>query len=178
MSKVYRLGSIAGLRIAIERSAFFASAALWLLLSAAGIFFLELSPASAMVGGLAAVALHWLAGFAHHVGHAWAARRTGFPMSGIYCRLLLCTSRYPRGERALPAEVHIRRALGGPLFSFLLAVGAGVLAAFLRGVAGRLWYPAGLLALDSFSVFTVGALLPLGFTDGSTLLEWWPKRSK
>ena len=95
-----------------------------------------------------ALAAHWFAGLVHHLGHAWAARRTGFPMSGIHCRLFLCASRYPRHEPMLPANVHIRRALGGPLFSFLLAVVVGALT----------------------------ALLPLGFTDGSTLLKWWPQR--
>jgi hypothetical protein len=27
--------------------------------------------------------------------------------------------------------------------------------------------------IDNLLVFTAGALLPLGFTDGSTLLHWW-----
>lgn len=178
MSKAYRLGSVAGLWIVTERSALYASAGLWILLSAGSIILLDLLPAAAVIGGLAAVALHWCAGLIHHLGHAWAARRTGFPMSGIHCRQLLCASRYPRHEPLLPAGVHIRRALGGPAFSFLLALAAGVLAALLRAQDGRLWYLPAFLALDSFVVFTVGALLPLGFTDGSTLLEWWPRRSQ
>lgn len=178
MSKAYRLGTVAGLRIAAERSAFYTSAAFWILVSGGGILLLDLSPTEAIVGGLAAVGLHWLAGFAHHLGHAWAARRTGFPMSGLYCRLLLCASRYPRDEPQLPANVHIRRALGGPLFSLLLAAAAGFLGVLLQAQGGRLWYLAAFLALDSLLVFTVGALLPLGFTDGSTLLEWWPRRER
>ena len=178
MSKTYRLGNVAGLRIVAERSAFYASAILWVLLGAGGFLLLDLSPAGAIAGGLAAVILHWLAGFVHHLGHGWAARRTGFPMRGIHCRLLLCASRYPRHEPLLPAGVHIRRALGGPLFSLALALAAGVLAALLRGQAGLFWYAAAFLALDSFIVFTAGALLPLGFTDGSTLLEWWPRRGQ
>lgn len=178
MSKAYRLGNVAELRIVAERSAFYASAGFWILMSAGGILLLDMSPAGAIVGGLGAVVLHWFAGLVHHLGHAWAARRTGFPMSGIYCRLLLCASRYPRHEPLLPANVHIRRALGGPLFSFLLALAAGVLVALLRMRDGRLWYLPAFLALDSFVIFTAGALLPLGFTDGSTLLEWWPRRSR
>ena len=178
MRKAYRLGSVAGLRIVAERSVIYASAGLWILAGGAGIFLLDLSPGSAIVGGAAAVGLHWFAGLVHHLGHAWAARRTGFPMSGILCRLLLCTSRYPRHEPLLPANVHIRRALGGPLFSFLLALASAVLAILLRAQGGRLWYAPAFLALDSFVVFTAGALLPLGFTDGSTLLEWWPQRDR
>jgi hypothetical protein len=30
--------------------------------------------------------------------------------------------------------------------------------------------------LDNLLVFTLGAFLPLGFTDGSTLLRYWPQR--
>lgn len=177
MSKGYRLGNIAGLRIVVERSFFYASVVLGVLLVAVGFFLLDLSPAAAIAGGLAAVVLHWLAGLAHHLGHAWAARRTGYPMSGIHCRLLLCASRYPRHEPLLPAGVHIRRALGGPLFSFALALAAGAVAILLlQAQGGLLWYATVFLALDSFLVFTAGALLPLGFTDGSTLLEWWPQR--
>lgn len=178
MSKSYRLGDVAGLRIVAEQSTLYASGVLWILLGAAGFFLLDLSPVGAIVGGLAAVALHWLAGLVHHLGHAWAARRTGFPMSGIHCRLLLCASRYPRHEPMLPAGVHIRRALGGPLFSVALALAAGAAAILLPAEGGLLWYAAVFLALDSFLVFTAGALLPLGFTDGSTLLEWWPRRGR
>jgi hypothetical protein len=32
--------------------------------------------------------------------------------------------------------------------------------------------------LDNLLVFTIGSLLPLGFTDGSTLLAWWPRRGR
>ena len=176
MTKAYQLGNVAGLRIVAERSVLYAAAGLWMLFSAGGILLLDLSPASALLGGLAATVLHWFAGFLHHLGHAWAARRTGFPMSGIHCRLLLCASRYPRHEPLLPAKVHIRRAFGGPLFSFLLALIAAGLAILLRAQGGQIWYAPAFLALESFIVFTVGALLPLGFTDGSTLLEWWPQR--
>jgi hypothetical protein len=30
--------------------------------------------------------------------------------------------------------------------------------------------------LENLFVFTLGAFLPLGFTDGSTLLRYWGKR--
>ncbi len=29
--------------------------------------------------------------------------------------------------------------------------------------------------IDNLFIFTIGSLLPLGFTDGSTLLHWWGK---
>lgn len=178
MSKGYGIGNVAGLQIVVERSVFYAAIALWILLSAGAIFLLDLTAVGAAVGGGAAVALHWFSALVHHLGHAWAARRTGFPMRGIHCRLLLCASRYPRHEPLLPANVHIRRALGGPAFSFLLAVVVGAISILLSVQSGRFWYLPAFLALDSFVVFTVGALLPLGFTDGSTLIKWWPQREK
>jgi hypothetical protein len=30
--------------------------------------------------------------------------------------------------------------------------------------------------LDNLLIFTLGVFVPLGFTDGSTLLRWWGKR--
>jgi hypothetical protein len=43
-------------------------------------------------------------------------------------------------------------------------------------VAGTLWLLATFFFLDNLLVLTLGSFLPLGFTDGSTLLEWWGKR--
>ena len=99
-------------------------------------------------------------------------------MMGITYWWVLAASRYPRDEPELPAEIHIRRALGGPSFSFLLALVAGVIAYLLRTNGGLTWWLALFLFLDNLLIFTIGALLPLGFTDGSTLLYWWPKRGE
>ena len=38
--------------------------------------------------------------------------------------------------------------------------------------AGTLWWLGLFFLFDNLLVFTLGALLPLGFTDGSTLLHW------
>jgi hypothetical protein len=39
-----------------------------------------------------------------------------------------------------------------------------------------LTWVAALVLLDNLLVFTLGAFLPLGFTDGSTILRWWRRR--
>jgi hypothetical protein len=85
----------------------------------------------------------------------------------------LSSSLYPANEPPLPGPVHIRRALGGAPFSGLLALVAAALALLLPGgvVGGLLWF----LFAENVLVFSLGALLPLGFTDGSTLLHWWGK---
>src|SRR4051794_37395815 len=118
----YALGSLGGLRLSLMRSALVGSLGLWLLLSASGLWMLGLPVGAAVVGGLAALALHWFSELVHHFGHAWAARRTGYPMIGIQLWGVLGSSVYPADEPQLPAAVHIRRALGGPIASLLLTV--------------------------------------------------------
>jgi hypothetical protein len=70
----------------------------------------------------------------------------------------------------------VRRALGGPVASLLLSVIAAVIALALRPLGGVYWWVALFFFLDNLLVLTLGALVPLGFTDGSTLLHWWGKQ--
>ncbi len=124
--------------------------------------------------GLAAACFHYASEFWHQLGHAFAARRTGYPMEGVYFWGVLGASQYPKDEGELPAQVHIRRALGGPIASLALTLAAGLCAWFLP--SGALRWMAAILFLDNLLVFTLGAFLPLGFTDGGTLRYWWPRR--
>jgi hypothetical protein len=153
---------------------------LWIVLSGIGVWLLSFPPATAIIGGLIGVFLHWLGEILHQLGHARAARRAGNPMTGIRLWWLLSASVYPPDEPPLPAEVHISRALGGPLASLVVSVVAGVvlLALSVAGVGGLAWWLALFFFLDNLLVFTLGALLPLGFNDGSTLLRWLPQRAK
>lgn len=89
---------------------------------------------------------------------------------------LLAASQYPLDEPELPAVIHIRRALGGPIGSLIASLLAGGIALLLRNTGGVPWWVTLFFFLDNFVVFTLGSLLPLGFTDGSTLLVWWGKR--
>jgi hypothetical protein len=51
--------------------------------------------------------------------------------------------------------------------------------ALFIGESGGLWYlPVLFFGLENLLLYGLGAFLPLGFTDGSTLLEWWPKRGQ
>jgi hypothetical protein len=168
----YRLGRLGALSVAALPSAFLAAAGLWAVLAAIGILALGLPMAEALAGGLVAALLHYAADMWHNLGHAWAAARTGYPMSGMRFWGLLGTCVYPKDEPALPGPTHVRRALGGPAASALLgavavvaALAAGPLGATVQAVA---WF----FAADNLLVFTAGALVPLGFNDGSTLLRW------
>jgi hypothetical protein len=145
---------------------------LWLLLTALGIGVLRLPVGLAILGGLIATLLHFAGEMIHQLGHAWAAARTGYPMSGVRFWWMLGQSIYPNDQGNLPARIHIRRALGGPSISVIMAFLSGLLAFALSTTQSVAWWAALFFFLDNLLVFTLGALLPLGFTDGSTLLHY------
>ncbi len=175
--KEFALGQVAGLNLCAVPLALAGSILLLILLSSLAIGVLNLPVGEAIAASLLAVILHWASDIAHQLGHAWAAGQTGYPMIGI--RLgkwgIFSTGLYPRNEPALPSAIHIRRALGGPAVSLLLAVLVAVIVWIFRTVDGPLWWVAVFVLVDHIAFLTLGALLPLGFTDGSTLLEWWGK---
>lgn len=170
------LGKFAGLQLTAETSAFWAFGLAWLGLAAAGRFVLGLPWLQALAGGLAAAAFHWDNELMHHLGHAWAARRTGFPMKGIHFYGFLAASRYPAGEPELPARLHIRRAMGGPLASFLWSIILGVLFLVSWPTGSVMGWALLFAFLDSLLITGLGSLLPLSFTDGGTLLNYWRKQ--
>ena len=172
----FELGRVAGLRLSVVPSAIVGFFLLWVLLSGVGVLLFEVPLVEAIVGGPVAVLLHYGSEIVHNLSHAWAARRTGYPMTGIRLFGLLGESLYPEDEPELPADIHIRRALGGPLGSLLLTLLAAVIALALRPLGGTAWLIGAFFFLENLLVFTLGAFLPLGFTDGSTLLEWRGKR--
>jgi hypothetical protein len=174
MAYRYELGRLAGLRLTAGPSAIVGSAVLWVILGNIALW-LGAAVGAAIAGGLAAVLLHWGSDIVHQLGHARAARATGHPMIGIRLWWVLAASIYPRDEGPLQEAVHIRRALGGPIASLLLTLAAAVVALALRPAGGAPWWLAMFVFLDNLLVLTLGALLPLGFTDGSTLLHWWGK---
>jgi hypothetical protein len=128
--------------------------------------------------GLAAALLHWLSEAWHQTGHAWAARRSGHPMTGVVFWAVLGTSLYPADEGDLPDAVHVRRALGGPLFSLGLTIVAGGLVLALRPGGGLARWIALFTAVENLLVFTLQAAVPLGFNDGTVLWQAWRQRRK
>jgi hypothetical protein len=175
--KSYKTEKIGGLFLIITPSAVIASAVLWLVLSLAAVYLFDVAPIAAVFGGLLAVGLHWLGELWHQKGHAVAARRTGYPMDGVRLWTLLGASLYPRDEPEVTADIHIQRALGGPIASFILILIAVILLLVVRTAGGVPLLLAQFFLLENIFVFFLGAFLPLGFTDGSTLLQYWGKRS-
>jgi hypothetical protein len=172
----YKTEEIGGLFLIITPSAVISSAVLWLVLVWVGISFFGLTLLTALFGGLLAVGLHWLGELWHQKGHALAARRTGYPMVGVRLWTLLGASLYPRDEPTLPGAVHIQRALGGPIASFILVLIALVLGLIVKPAGGVPLLLAQFFLLENIFVFFLGAFLPLGFTDGSTILRYWGEK--
>ena len=172
LMKSIPLGRVAGLRLTLVPLAFVGSALLWLVFALGGFLTIGLAPGPAIIGGAIAVLLHWVGDLVHHAGHAVAARSTGYPMAGIDVGVpfgIFAASRYPADEGELPAAIHLRRALGGPIASTILAAILG-LVAYLGHPAGGLLRALVLFACaENVLIFTFQVALPLGFNDGGTI---------
>jgi hypothetical protein len=173
----YRLGTIYGVKIIARPSAIIASIALWAVATEVATVFFHASLAAGIVQGLVVTLIHWLSDLLHQLGHAIAARSTGYPMSGLRLWFLVSSGLYPLDEPELPARTHVRRALGGPIMSLIVTVITGVIALLTRNAGSPYTWIAVFAFLDNFLIFTLGAFLPLGFTDGSTLLRLWRERN-
>ncbi len=183
--KRIELGHIAGLRLTAHPSAWLTLLVIWAVLAVIGVSVLNLPVGAAVVGGLVAAVLHYASEMVHQLGHSIAARQTGYPMSGVAFWGPLGLSVYPKDEPALPGRVHIKRALGGPLLSLVLTIIGLLLYLYASGtftlgdaephLAPVIIWVSLFFFLDNLLVFTLGAFLPLGFTDGSTILHWWGK---
>lgn len=175
MSNTLQLGHIGELEISAKPSALIGFVVIWLVLSALALFVLRLTVLDSLVGGFVCACLHYLSELIHHLGHAGAARNTGYPMRGVRFVHVLALSLYPKEEPPLSGRIHIRRALGGPVVSFVVTVIAFLILLVAQAVGGLFYWIALWFFLDNLLVFFLGAFVPLGFTDGSTIIKWWGK---
>lgn len=178
MKETIHLGQIDGINITANRSAGAGAAVLSIVYTILGVTLFRLRPRQAILGGVLAVALHFLSELWHQFGHARAAEKTGYPMEAIDLWGVLGTSIYPAAEPPLPDEVHITRALGGPKASLWAVLVGGLIALLTRPVGGISHMLATVFAAENLLVFTLGAFLPLRHleTDGTILLRYLPKR--
>lgn len=174
----FPLGTIAGVRLYATTSTVVGSVLLSALLSEAAVTRLRASRSEAVVLGVLATLVHWASDIVHHLGHAWVAKRTGYPMVGIRLLAIDGISLYPIDEPALPPNIHIQRALGAPAASLLLSLLALGVAFALRPMGNLPRWVSAFAVLDNLFFMTLGPFLPLGFTEGSTLLRWWGKRTR
>ena len=91
--------------------------------------------------------------------------------------VVLSTAVYPENEPALPANTHIRRALGGPIVSACLTcIGFIILLAIIGSASPPVLFMAWFFFLENLIIFTLQAFVPLGFNDGSTIWHWLRQR--
>ncbi len=178
LNQSIKLGEFQGLNIYAKPSVFPAAILIWAVVSFLGLKVFKLKPATAVIGGIMALTIHFISEGWHQIGHAGMAEQTGHPMEGMEFWGPLASSKYPKNEGMLAADVHIQRALGGPIFSLAFALISGMIALVLRPIGGTALLLTYFTFLDNLLVFTIGALLPLGFTDGSTILHWWGHRRR
>lgn len=179
--KETRLGTLAGLQLTMIPAALVGSIGLGAIVIGLMVVVFNIPIGSTLLGGLIVVVLHWLMELVHQLGHAWAARRTGYPMIGIrFGRLaVLSTALYPSNEAMLPARIHIRRALGGPIFSAWLSLMAFLVILMVGPNADVLWrFILWFFFLENLIVMTLQAFIPLGFNDGATIWHYVRQRHR
>jgi hypothetical protein len=167
-----RLARIGGLEVIVNPSTAVGTLVLAVVFFAIGRLVFGHGMANAIVGGVALAGLHWVSEIVHQTGHNAAARRVGHPMTGVRLGFLLVlgVSIYPADESPLPPQVHIQRALGGPAASAALSIVIGVLALLFAG--SSLGWVLLVWFVENLLVFTLGAFVPVGFSDGSTLIHY------
>jgi hypothetical protein len=167
--KTLQAGKLFGLQISIAPAALLGTLIVWVGFSLFIYYQVNLSLGQAIPMGFFAAFLHWTSELIHCLGHAYAAKRSGYPMTGIRFGnvIFFAQTQYPRAEPALPPSLHIHRALGGPIISGVLSI----LLYFLLPYWPKDWYWLGLFAfLENLFVYTLQVFLPAGFNDGSTIL--------
>jgi hypothetical protein len=177
--KEYRLGKWAGLQWSMMRSAIVGAIGLWLVVVGLMVAVFNIPIGSALLGGVIVVLLHTLSESVHQLGHAWAARRTGYPMSGVRFGVLglFAASLYPPDEPPLPAKIHLRRAVGGPIFSAWMSTIAFIVILMTIRTTAPVWqFVWWFFFLDNLFVMTLQAFIPLGFNDGATIWHWVRQR--
>ncbi len=177
--KEYRLGNWAKLQWSLTRQAVFGAIGLWIVVVILMSAVFNIPLMSALLGGVIVVILHEFSEIVHQLGHAWEARRVGHPMSGVRFGALgvFATSLYPLDEPVLPAKIHIRRALGGPIFSAWLTSITFVIILMTSRTAGSMWsFVLWFFFLENLFVMTLQVFIPLGFNDGGTVWHWVRKR--
>ena len=172
MNSEQEIGSIAGLRISARPSFFTARFIFMVTLAILGRSVFKVSRPWALFGALVTVVLDAFVILVHQLGHAWMAKRTGWPMAGIRFWSIFSTCTYPPDEPELPPEVHLRRAVGGPVASFLLGLVTIVPALWLVSKKGFARFLALFWMGDTFGARSILALGPISFSDGPTIRYW------
>jgi len=166
-----KLGQFAGLDVTAAPSAVAGTVVAWVAFGAIGWAVFHAGALESVAGGFGLALLYWLSELVHQTGHSISARAVGKPMTGVRLYILVGMSIYPTDEGEVTPQQDLRRAVGGPLMSLCVTIGLVVITAVLIvfGLPGA-WLLT-VLTLANLLVFTLGALLPLGFNDGSSIIS-------
>lgn len=167
--KSTQLGKLFGLQISFTSLLFLGIAGIWIFLSFVGYFAFDIPLIESIFLGFVATLLHYVLELIHSLGHAVVAKHTGYPMTeicfgvyGIYAQTI-----YPKDEPELPSNIHILRALGGPVANLILAFILFVTLPFWKGN----WYWVGMFVFLDNWIYVIQVFIPLGFNDASTILN-------
>lgn len=117
---------------------------------------------------LLAMPIALFADIGHAMAHTISARLAGAPMDEI-----LLSSGMPRTlyeDNDVPPQTHIRRSLGGPIFS--LASFTLSLLWHLLSRRGSLSHDLADASLAGHSIILLGSVAPLPMVDGGIILKW------
>jgi hypothetical protein len=118
--------------------------------------------------GLLAMLIATIADLGHAMAHTISARLAGAPMDEI-----LLSSGMPRTlyrNNDFPPQTHIRRSLGGPIFSCI----GFTLSLLWRSISphGSLSHDLAEASLAGHSFILLGSVAPLPMVDGGIILKW------
>jgi hypothetical protein len=118
--------------------------------------------------GLLATLVATFADIGHAMAHTISARLAGAPMDEIFLSSGMPRTLYEND--AVPPQTHIRRSLGGPIFSLI----GFTLSLLWRGFSpnGSLSHDLADASLAGHSFILIGSLAPLPMVDGGIILKW------
>jgi hypothetical protein len=168
------LGYLGPIRVSMERSAYLGLGMVALGMFVAALIWLDGTGSDRLMGALLATLGYYLSVMVHHAGHYLAGLYAGYPMARLHFYWVLARDIYPPNEPKLAANIHLRRALGGPSASVLAALACLVLVAITPGGILRFFFLSGFWI--NLLIFTLGALIPAFGLDGDVIRRYWPQR--
>ncbi|MAU12520.1 MAG: hypothetical protein CL607_22045 [Anaerolineaceae bacterium] len=122
---------------------------------------------------MAAAAFHFVLQAVHLIGHAIAAWTTGYQMSRMWFLYAFAMTLYPRDEPPIPARLHIRRSLGGPIAFGIALIIVFWLWSNVQDATWKVCYLTSFMLFEAILLFFVSSI----FTDGVMFIvrkQWLP----
>lgn len=168
------LGYFGPVRVSAERSAYVGFVLVSVVMFVAALTQLIGTGSDRLMAALLATLGYYLCLAIHHTGHYLAGLYAGYPFERLHLYWAIARDVYPPNEPPLAANIHLRRALGGPAASILAALACLLLALISPGGILRFVFLSGLWA--NLLIFTLGALIPAFGLDGDVIRRYWPQR--